>query len=254
MCVCAHSCVREAEGVLIHAARACACICASMSAPLCMSLSLPSSHPPPSLPLPPSSSLTGPCLCFRLCLCLCLCLASIPSAHAVFCCYLSKHFGCVATALRSRVTGQDHTSATSKRTCSLCLRDLKDLQAAPHGARAFASSWRAGAMGLAEVEALASCGVEALVSCRRLRRPDGSAYTINVEYNQLDPLLRSTSQFAQGDAADPGEGSPFRDFSPHQYDFPSSWQSKEERRSIGSAFVSVSSLCRLCFVSALSLR
>ena len=108
-------------------------------------------------------------------------------------------------------------------------------------------------MGLAEVEALASCGVEALVSCRRLRRPDGSAYTINVEYNQLDPLLRSTSQFAQGDAADPGEGSPFRDFSPHQYDFPSSWQSKEERRSIGSAFVSVSSLCRLCFVSALSL-
>jgi hypothetical protein len=59
-------------------------------------------------------------------------------------------------------------------------------------------------MGLAEVEALASCGVEALVSCRRLRRPDGSAYTINVEYNQLDPLLRSTSEFAQGDAPDPG--------------------------------------------------
>jgi hypothetical protein len=38
----------------------------------------------------------------------------------------------------------------------------------------------------------------------RLKRPDGSAYTINVEYNQLDPLLRSTSEFAQGDAPDPG--------------------------------------------------
>jgi hypothetical protein len=38
----------------------------------------------------------------------------------------------------------------------------------------------------------------------KLRRPDGSDYTINVEYNQLDPLLRSTSAFAGGDAPDPG--------------------------------------------------
>ena len=38
----------------------------------------------------------------------------------------------------------------------------------------------------------------------KLRRPDGSEYTINVEYNQLDPLLRSTSAFAGGDAPDPG--------------------------------------------------
>ena len=34
--------------------------------------------------------------------------------------------------------------------------------------------------------------------------------TINVEYNQLDPLLRSTAEFAQGDADDPQTGfSPF---------------------------------------------
>jgi len=38
----------------------------------------------------------------------------------------------------------------------------------------------------------------------------GETYTINVEYNQLDPLLRSTPQFKEGDVNDPRTGfSPF---------------------------------------------
>ena len=39
---------------------------------------------------------------------------------------------------------------------------------------------------------------EAVGGICRLNRPDGSQYTINVEYNQLDPLLRSTTQYATG--------------------------------------------------------
>ena len=67
------------------------------------------------------------------------------------------------------------------------LQARKDLQAAPDAHVA-----------LHELAVLPRC------DWVRLKRPDGSAYTINVEYNQLDPLLRSTSEFAQGDAPDPG--------------------------------------------------
>lgn len=51
---------------------------------------------------------------------------------------------------------------------------------------------------------------EAVGGICRLKRQDGSEYTINVEYNQLDPLLRSTSEYPNGDVADPATGfSPF---------------------------------------------
>jgi UDP-sugar pyrophosphorylase len=54
---------------------------------------------------------------------------------------------------------------------------------------------------------------EAVGGICRLEYSDGDskrAYTVNVEYNQLDPLLRSTTEFANGDVADPKTGySPF---------------------------------------------
>lgn len=50
---------------------------------------------------------------------------------------------------------------------------------------------------------------EAIGAITRLRRPDGSSITINVEYNQLDPLLRATCN-PDGDVNDPVTGhSPF---------------------------------------------
>ncbi len=50
---------------------------------------------------------------------------------------------------------------------------------------------------------------EAIGAITRLRRPDGSSITINVEYNQLDPLLRATG-YPDGDVNDPTTGhSPF---------------------------------------------
>ncbi len=45
---------------------------------------------------------------------------------------------------------------------------------------------------------------------RRLEHQDGRKYTVNVEYNQLDSLLRSSSEFKMGDVADEETGnSPF---------------------------------------------
>jgi len=50
---------------------------------------------------------------------------------------------------------------------------------------------------------------DALGSIARLTHTDGSSVTVNVEYNQLDPLLRSTIS-PEGDVADPSTGlSPF---------------------------------------------
>jgi UDP-sugar pyrophosphorylase len=50
---------------------------------------------------------------------------------------------------------------------------------------------------------------EAIGAITRLTRADGSAMTVNVEYNQLDPLLRA-SGFPDGDANEPATGySPF---------------------------------------------
>ena len=50
---------------------------------------------------------------------------------------------------------------------------------------------------------------EAIGAITRLRRPDGASITINVEYNQLDPLLRATCN-PDGDVNDPTTGhSPF---------------------------------------------
>ena len=50
---------------------------------------------------------------------------------------------------------------------------------------------------------------EAIGAITRLRRADGSSMTINVEYNQLDPLLRATCN-PEGDVNDPTTGySPF---------------------------------------------
>uniref|UniRef100_A0A6U6C210 UTP-monosaccharide-1-phosphate uridylyltransferase n=1 Tax=Guillardia theta TaxID=55529 RepID=A0A6U6C210_GUITH len=51
---------------------------------------------------------------------------------------------------------------------------------------------------------------EAVGGICRLEHKDGRAFTVNVEYNQLDPLLRSTEQFSNGDVADAKTGfSPF---------------------------------------------
>lgn len=49
---------------------------------------------------------------------------------------------------------------------------------------------------------------EAAGGIAKLKRPDGSSLTINVEYNQLDPLLKSTTQ-PEGDVADKSGYSPF---------------------------------------------
>ena len=49
---------------------------------------------------------------------------------------------------------------------------------------------------------------EAIGAITRLAFPDGSARTLNVEYNQLDPLLRATTH-PQGDANDASGFSPF---------------------------------------------
>lgn len=43
----------------------------------------------------------------------------------------------------------------------------------------------------------------------RLERADGSSVTLNVEYNQLDPMLRSSAAFPDGDVADASGLSPF---------------------------------------------
>jgi len=82
---------------------------------------------------------------------------------------------------------QGHRTRTYLKPAKTYLQARKDLQAAPDAHVA-----------LHELAVLPRC------DWVRLKRPDGSAYTINVEYNQLDPLLRSTSEFAQGDAPDPG--------------------------------------------------
>lgn len=51
---------------------------------------------------------------------------------------------------------------------------------------------------------------EAAGAITTLTRDNGESLTINVEYNQLDPMLRSTSDFANGDVDDPNTGySPF---------------------------------------------
>lgn len=51
---------------------------------------------------------------------------------------------------------------------------------------------------------------EAIGGIATLSHTNGSSMTVNVEYNQLDPLLRATSQFAGGDVNDPATGfSPF---------------------------------------------
>jgi len=42
-----------------------------------------------------------------------------------------------------------------------------------------------------------------------LRHKDGRELTVNVEYNQLDPLLRTTVEFSNGDVADATGHSPF---------------------------------------------
>lgn len=50
---------------------------------------------------------------------------------------------------------------------------------------------------------------EAIGAITRLKKPDGTSMTINVEYNQLDPLLRATTN-PEGDINDPKTGfSPF---------------------------------------------
>ena len=51
---------------------------------------------------------------------------------------------------------------------------------------------------------------EAIGAITKLTHKDGRSMTINVEYNQLDPLLRATAAFAGGDTNDPSTGfSPF---------------------------------------------
>lgn len=51
---------------------------------------------------------------------------------------------------------------------------------------------------------------EAVGAICKLEHADGRVYTVNVEYNQLDPLLRSTEKYKGGDVADPATGcSPF---------------------------------------------
>ena len=51
---------------------------------------------------------------------------------------------------------------------------------------------------------------EAIGGIATLSHTSGSSMTVNVEYNQLDPLLRATEQFAGGDVNDPATGfSPF---------------------------------------------
>eukprot|EP00292_Cryptomonas_paramecium_P003292 CAMPEP_0113679828 /NCGR_PEP_ID=MMETSP0038_2-20120614/10900_1 /TAXON_ID=2898 /ORGANISM="Cryptomonas paramecium" /LENGTH=575 /DNA_ID=CAMNT_0000597981 /DNA_START=164 /DNA_END=1888 /DNA_ORIENTATION=- /assembly_acc=CAM_ASM_000170 len=51
---------------------------------------------------------------------------------------------------------------------------------------------------------------EAVGGICRLEHSDGRCYTVNVEYNQLDPLLKSTKDFPDGDVPDPKTGfSPF---------------------------------------------
>ena len=51
---------------------------------------------------------------------------------------------------------------------------------------------------------------EAIGGIATLSHTNGSSMTVNVEYNQLDPLLRATPQFAGGDINDPETGfSPF---------------------------------------------
>lgn len=51
---------------------------------------------------------------------------------------------------------------------------------------------------------------EAIGGIATLTHTNGSSMTVNVEYNQLDPLLRATTQFAGGDVNDPATGfSPF---------------------------------------------
>ena len=49
---------------------------------------------------------------------------------------------------------------------------------------------------------------EAIGGIARLTHADGRVMTINVEYNQLDPLLRATS-FPDGDVNDESGYSPF---------------------------------------------
>lgn len=51
---------------------------------------------------------------------------------------------------------------------------------------------------------------EAVGGICRLEHQNGKVLTVNVEYNQLDPLLRSTTAYSSGDIADPATGnSPF---------------------------------------------
>uniref|UniRef100_A0A7S0YY33 UTP-monosaccharide-1-phosphate uridylyltransferase n=1 Tax=Hemiselmis tepida TaxID=464990 RepID=A0A7S0YY33_9CRYP len=50
---------------------------------------------------------------------------------------------------------------------------------------------------------------EAVGGICRLEHPDGRRYTVNVEYNQLDPLLRSSEGFGGGDVAGESGYSPF---------------------------------------------
>jgi len=51
---------------------------------------------------------------------------------------------------------------------------------------------------------------EAIGGIATLTHTNGSSMTVNVEYNQLDPLLRATTQFASGDVNHPATGfSPF---------------------------------------------
>mmetsp|Transcript_66535 Transcript_66535/g.138695 ORF Transcript_66535/g.138695 Transcript_66535/m.138695 type:complete len:666 (-) Transcript_66535:380-2377(-) len=51
---------------------------------------------------------------------------------------------------------------------------------------------------------------EAVGGICKLSHGDGRVVTVNVEYNQLDPLLRTTKEFSKGDVADPATGnSPF---------------------------------------------
>jgi len=50
---------------------------------------------------------------------------------------------------------------------------------------------------------------EAVGGLCKLTHKDGRQVTVNVEYNQLDPLLRSTEQYAGGDVADASGHSPF---------------------------------------------
>lgn len=50
---------------------------------------------------------------------------------------------------------------------------------------------------------------EAVGGICRLERSDGHQVTVNVEYNQLDPLLKSSEAFPDGDVADDTGFSPF---------------------------------------------